>query len=122
MHATPTYPPAHPREPERVNTLDTQSAALHRMGFKALSASLAAVFDVVVAGHRSGASDMSLTEIRDLYERMHGKRIDLNRVSARVSNLVTSGRLMRKQAPRPCSVTKHAVHPVFAPAQQQSIC
>ena len=70
------------------------------------------------AAVRNGMPDMSLTEIRDTYERLHSRRIDLNRVSARVSDLVAAGRLQRREDTRPCSVTTKNIHPVFVPAHQ----
>ena len=78
-----------------VSTLDTQSASLQQLGLRGLSRSLSEVFDVVHLGIVRGAYDMSLTEIRDLYEQLHGRRIDLNRISARVSDLITAQRLAR---------------------------
>lgn len=101
-----------------VNTLDTSSAAFEALGFKRMARQQQAIFDVVLACQRAGARDMSLTEIRDAYERMHGGRIDLNRVSARVSNLVAAQRLARRVDTRLCSVTDRAVHPVYVPEKQ----
>jgi hypothetical protein len=106
----------------QVSTIDTQSASLQAVGLRAMSRSLADVFEVVRVGMESGAQDMSLTEIRDLYEHIHCKRIDLNRVSARVSNLITAERLERSLDTRPCSVSKRLVHPVFIPLKQARLC
>lgn len=103
---------------ERAGTLDTSSAALAAVGTKKLARSLQEIYDVVEVGMRRGAADMSLTEIRDLYESIHGKRIDLNRVSARVSNLVSAKRLERKSDTRPCAVSRQPIHPVFIPPTQ----
>jgi 4-hydroxyphenylpyruvate dioxygenase-like putative hemolysin len=98
--------------------LDTSSASLAGVGLKHLARQQQEILDVVLGAQRNGARDMSLTEIRDAYERRHSKRIDLNRVSARVSNLVASGRLCRREGTRPCSVTQRNIHPVFVPVQQ----
>lgn len=101
-----------------VNTLDTSSSAFEALGFKRMARQQQAIFDVVLACQRAGARDMSLTEIRDEYERKHGGRIDLNRVSARVSNLVAAQRLARRVDTRLCSMTGRAVHPVYVPEKQ----
>lgn len=103
---------------QAVCTKDTSAQAREAVGWKKMAAQQREIFDVVLACQRSGAQDMSLTEIRDTYERVHGRRIDLNRVSARVTDLVAARRLVRKEDTRPCSVTQRAVHPVFVPAEQ----
>lgn len=104
--------------PERVSTLDTSSAALAGMGLVKMARSLQEIFDVVAVGMRRGRADMSLTEIRDLYEEINHKRIDLNRVSARVSNLIAAKRLSRKPDTRPCAISGKPVHPVYIPPSQ----
>ena len=104
-----------------VCTLDTSSAAFNAVGFKRLARQQQDIFDVVLRCQKAGALDMSLTEIRDAYERFHGKRIDLNRVSARVSNLVAGERLCRHVGTRLCSVSGRNVHPVFVPAEQAAL-
>ncbi|MEN9887045.1 MAG: hypothetical protein RL758_1623 [Pseudomonadota bacterium] len=106
----------------QVNTLDTSAEAFKAVGLKNLAKQQQDILDVVLAAQRNGAQDMSLTEIRDAYERLHGKRIDLNRVSARVSNLVAGGRLVRKEQTRPCSISQRNIHPVCAPERQARLC
>lgn len=106
----------------RVSTLDTSAAAFEALGLKKMGRQQQAIFDVVLACQRNGARDMSLTEIRDAYERAHSVRIDLNRVSARVSNLVAGRRLLRRADTRSCSVSGHRVHPVYVPEQQARLC
>ena len=101
-----------------VFTKDTSAQALEQVGWKKMAAQQREVFDVVLGCQRNGMPDMSLTEIRDTYERLHSRRIDLNRVSARVSDLVAAGRLQRREDTRPCSVTTKNIHPVFVPAHQ----
>lgn len=103
-------------QPARV--MDTSAQALQQLGVRAMAKQQKEIFDTVLRAQRNGAKDMSLTEIRDAYERHHGRRIDLNRVSARVSNLVTAGRLVRLSDTRPCAVTQRNVHPVFVPESQ----
>lgn len=119
MHdsTTPAAPPV-----GAVNTLDTSSAAYEALGLKKMAKQQQAIFDVVLACQRSGAQDLSLTEIRDAYERKHSQRIDLNRVSARVSNLVAAQRLTRRAECRACTVSGHQVHPVFVPEKQVRLC
>lgn len=104
--------------PERVNTLDTQSASLQAVGLKTLARQQQEIFDIVVALMRNGAHDVSLVEIQQAYEHKHSKRIDASRVSARVWDLINAERLQRRADPRPCSITKRLVHPVYAPAKQ----
>ncbi len=105
-----------------VDTIDTQSASLKAVGLKAMAKSLNEIYEVVRIAQERGAQDMSLTEIRDLYEVVYGKRIDLNRVSARVSNLIAAERLVRTPDTRACSVSKRLVHPVFIPLKQARLC
>ena len=122
----PTPAPHHTRphhdragQPAPVCTLDTSSDAFQALGLKAMARQQHAIFDVVLGCQRSlGVRDMSLTEIRDAYERRHGKRIDLNRVSARVSNLVAMQWLARRTDTRPCSISGRQVHPVYVPEKQ----
>lgn len=102
----------------RVDTRDTSSAALAQVGLRKMAKQQQEIFDVILGAQRNGSDDLSLTEIRDLYERVHGKRIDLNRVSARVSDLIGARRIERKQDTRPCSVTGRPIHPVFVPPTQ----
>lgn len=98
--------------------MDTSAQALQVLGYANMAKQQKEIFDIVLGCQRNGAADMSLTEIRDTYERLHGRRIDLNRVSARVSNLVAGHRLARRVEARPCSVTQRAVHPVYVPVEQ----
>lgn len=101
-----------------VTTRDTSADSLKAFGLKKLSKQQQAIHDVVSAAQRRGVPDMSLTELRDAYEATHGRRIDVNRVSARVSELVAAGRLVRATTHRDCSVTKHKCLPVSVPAKQ----
>jgi hypothetical protein len=105
-----------------MSTLDTSSASLKQMGLREMAAKQKEIFDVVLARQREGQADMSLTEIRDAFESRHGRRIDLNRVSSRVSELVDAQRLERTQEPRACSISGRMVHPVYVPAHQARLC
>lgn len=101
-----------------MTAVDTSAQALAAFGLKKMAKQQHEIFDVVLGAQRNGAADMSLTEIRDAYERLHARRIDLNRVSARVSNLVAAGRLVRRQNTRPCTVSGQQIRPVFVPESQ----
>lgn len=77
------------------------------------------IYDIVAAAVRNGAIDMSLREIAHTYERIHGKRIDVGTVSARVTNLVTAQRLVRlPNADRACTLSGKTVSPVTVVAKQ----
>lgn len=104
-----------------VTTHDTSADSLKAFGLKRLSKQQQQIHDVISEAQRRGVQDMSLTEIRDAYEAEHGKRIDVNRVSARVSELVAAGRLVRSKDHRECTVTKHKCLPVSVPAKQSPL-
>lgn len=106
----------------RGNAMDTSAEALQALGLRTRQKQLRAVFDVVLACQRGGVKDMSLTEIRNEFERRNNTRIDLNRVSARVFDLCSMGWLQRREDTRPCTVTGRNVHPVFVPAKQARLC
>lgn len=101
-----------------MTTLDTSAQSYRAIKPREMANKQAEIFDIVRACQREGQPDMSLTEIRDTFERVHNKRIDLNRVSSRVSELVAAKRLHRQQDARPCSVSGKQVHAVFVPATQ----
>ena len=105
-----------------MSTLDTSAEALRSVGMREMAAKQREIFDIVLGCQRNGQPDMSLTEIRDTFERIHGRRIDLNRVSSRVSELVTAQRLVRTCDMRACSITGRQVHPVSVPVQQARLC
>jgi hypothetical protein len=69
---------------DAVSTLDTQSDSLRAVGLKKLARQQQEILDVVVACCEPLTGDMSLVEIQDAYERIHERRIDVSRVSARV--------------------------------------
>ncbi len=101
-----------------MTTLDTSAQSLAAVSWRNVAHQQRDIFDVVLRAQRNGAADMSLTEIRDAYERHHARRIDLNRVSARVSDLVTARRLHRREDTRPCTVTQRNIHLVYVPESQ----
>lgn len=104
----------------QITTKDTSSDALKAVGPKRMSGQQRAIFDVVASACRNGAKDLSLNEIRDLYECAHGKRIDVSRVSARVSELVKFGRLKRAGKHRVCNVTGYKCLPVYVLPSQDT--
>jgi hypothetical protein len=105
--------------PERVSSLDTQSDSYRAINPKKLAKQQQEILDVVASGCHPMVGDMSLVEIQRAYEATYNTRIDVARVSARVSNLIAGGQLHRKVDPRPCTITRRMVHPVF-PAQKQT--
>lgn len=107
--------PAGPRA--LVDTRDTSAQARDEFGMRKLSQQQRAIFDVVLGLQRNGAQDASLSEIQQRYEFIHGKRIDLGRVSARVSEMVDV-RMERRSDTRACKVTGRQVHPVYIPEGQ----
>lgn len=104
----------------QITTKDTSSDAFKAVGLKRMGGQQRAIWDVVVGACRNGVRDLSLNEIRDLYERAHGKRIDVSRVSARVSELVKFGRLQRAEKHRVCNVTGYKCLPVYVLPSQDT--
>ena len=101
-----------------MTTLDTSAQSYRAIGLRAMAAKQLEIYNIVKGCQIGGQPDMSLTEIRDTFERLHGVRIDLNRVSSRVSELVAAKRLHRQQESRACSVSGRQVHAVLVPATQ----
>jgi hypothetical protein len=102
----------------KVDTMDSSRLSYDSMGVRVIAGKMAEILDIVVHCHREGLTDLSLSEIQQAYEAKNGKRIDLNRVSARVYDLVQAKKLERIEQLRPCKVTGRRVHPVKAIAQQ----
>lgn len=102
----------------RVDTMDSSRMSFESMGPRALAGKMAEILDIIIHCHREGLTDLSLSEIQQAYEARLNKRIDLNRVSARVYDLVNAKKLDRIEQLRPCRVTGRKVHPVRAIAQQ----
>jgi len=101
-----------------VSTLDTQSDSFRSISPRKLAQQQQDILDVIETCCGISGSDLSLAEIQRAYERIYERRIDVGRVSARVSNLIAGGRLYRKVDTRACTVTGRQVHPVF-PVQKQ---
>lgn len=101
-----------------VDTRDTSRAGLDSFGLKKTQKQQRELLDVIELAQRRGSIDLSLTELRDAFERHYGRRIDVSRVSARVSEMVASKVLVRREVSRPCAVTGKPVHPFFLPPKQ----
>lgn len=102
--------------------MDTSAQSLAQIGLLKLARQQKEILDVVLGRQRNGAYDMTGLEICQTYERIHSKRIDPGRVSARITNLVAAGLLQRRSDTRACSVSGRSVHPVYAPAAQARLC
>jgi hypothetical protein len=105
----------------RKDTKESSRMALEAMGPKKMAAKMAEIYDVIVRCHKKDMGDLSLSEIQKEYEDFYSKRIDLNRVSARVYDLVQAHRVVRSESLRPCFVTGRMIHPVFAKPQQAAL-
>ncbi|SFB96358.1 hypothetical protein SAMN05216344_106110 [Polaromonas sp. OV174] len=104
-----------------MSVLNTSAQALKGLAARDMGRKQREIFDVVLDSQRSGTQDMSLNEIRDIYESRQGRRIELGFVSARVSELVAAKRLVRLDDIRACSVTGSAVRPVCVPSEQAGL-
>ncbi len=105
-----------------MSTLDTSATARRAITNREMAHKQREIYEIVLGCQRNGQPDMSLTEIRDTFERIHSRRIDLNRVSSRVSELVNAGRLVRATGMRSCSITGRSVEPVSVPPVQARLC
>jgi hypothetical protein len=105
----------------RNDTQISSSESFKQLSPKKLAAKMAEILDVVSMCHRAGLPDLSLSEIQQAYERHHQRRIDLNRVSARVYDLVRAERLVRLTETRACRVTGRNVLPVYVKPLQSTI-
>lgn len=104
-------------------TRNTSAQALAEVGLKGQKFQADAVLDICIAAQRNGVKDLSLREIARRWEVMHGRQIDVGTVSARVSNLISSKRLVRVQGDqRPCTISGKTVSPVSVPLKQDRLC
>jgi hypothetical protein len=101
-------------------TRDTRAASLDAMGHERMSKLSREVVDVVQRRHMHGDADMSMREIQAVYERLHGKRIEMSTISSTVNRLVTSGRLARVGVRR-CAISGREVMPVCVVAKQAAL-
>jgi hypothetical protein len=103
-------------------TAQTSAQALSAVGLVKRKSWADEVLEVVLAQQRRGGKDMSRGEIRERMESKHGRRFDSGWVSARVSDLLDSGRLERVVIRRPCRSVSAGrssdIQPVRAPATQ----
>lgn len=76
------------------------------------------VFAVISKACATGRKDLSLREIKHLYQETFSRDIDVSTVAARVNALVKAERLAHAPAPRACSLSGRSVLPVrVAPVQ-----
>ena len=101
-----------------MSTLDTSAESRRSISNPSLSEVQRTIFNIVLGCQRNGRPDLSLTEIQDIYERAHSRRIEKSVVSSRVSELVSAGRLVRATGIRKCTKTSRNVEPVSVPPQQ----
>ena len=104
---------------EEAVPLSTSAEALSQLKPRELARQQRELLECVVAAMRHGAQDLTRTELRDFYERTYGRRIDSNRVSARVIELLRAGRLHVRAQARTCSVTKRQVEALYVTPEQQ---
>ena len=76
------------------------------------------VLSVISNAHVAGRKDLSLREIKHLYQDRFSRDIDVSTVAARVNALVKTEHLVRAAVSRPCSLSGKSVMPVrVAPVQ-----
>ena len=76
------------------------------------------VFQVISEACGAGRKDLSLREIKHLYQDTFSRDIDVSTVSARVHALVKAKRLLHAAEPRLCAWSARSVLPVcVAPMQ-----
>ena len=102
-------------------TSHSSAQALAALGNTGKKRVLDQIFDICLAAQRNGAHDLSGKEIQAKYEFVHSKRIESSTVSGRVNDLVTVGRLERRQIARACAITGRDIYPVRVPATQDRL-
>lgn len=76
------------------------------------------VYQVISKACAAGVKDLSLREIKHLYQDTFSRDIDVSTVSARVNALVNKGRLVHAPESRLCRWSTRSVLPVsLAPTQ-----
>ena len=99
-------------------TSHTSAQALAALGNTGKQRVLDQIFDICLSAQRNGYDDLSGKEIQAKYELIYGKRIESSTVAGRVNDLVTVGRLERRQIARSCAVTGRDIYPVRVPMTQ----
>lgn len=100
---------------------DISSDSLASVGLRNLSRQQRDILDLVIGAMRNGARDMTRAEIKEAYQRRYSKLIDSGTVSARVSGLKASGRLLQRDQPRKCGVTGKLKTAVYVAEKQASL-
>jgi hypothetical protein len=120
-YVTPKAAVAVPTESVDANPLpakDAQFAALQRMGLIGLKSRADDIFLVIATACKAGVDDLTGREIQTLYERRYGRRIESGTISARVSELLSARRILRRPQRRVCTVTREVVAPVYVVMKQ----
>jgi hypothetical protein len=100
------------------NVATTSRQALARLSQPGKNTQGDDVFEVISKACAAGRKDLSLREIKHLYQDAFSVDIDVSTVSARVNVLVKAKRLVRDPVPRPCTLSGVLIGPVsLAPTQ-----
>lgn len=99
-------------------TKDAQFSALQNMGLLGLKTRADDVLLVIATACRAGVDDLTGREIQALYEQRYGRRIESGTISARVSELLTAQRILRRPQTRICTVTREVAAPVYVMMKQ----
>lgn len=127
-YAAPAVPVSTPKQAVQVPaetvdanplpTKDAQMAALSAMGLLGMKTRADDVLLVIATACRAGVDDLTGREIQTLYERRYGRRIESGTISARVSELLTAQRILRRPQTRICTVTREIAAPVYVVMKQ----
>ena len=100
---------------------DISSDSLAAVGPRNLSRQQRDILDLVIGAMRNGAKDMTRAEIKEAYQRRYSKLIESGTISARVSGLKASGRLLQRDQPRKCGITGKLKTAVYVAEKQASL-
>lgn len=101
-----------------VTTADTRNASFDAIRPLRQESQQRKLYDLVLGAQRNGAGDMSMRELQQAYEQVHGKRIELSTVSSCCNALVAGKWLVRSTPMRQCCITGRDIKPLSVPAQQ----
>lgn len=96
----------------------SSAQSLEAVGLLGRASLMDKIEGICIARQRNGAQDLSGKEIQQLYEALHGVRLESGTISARIAGLIDAGRLVRRPEQRLCAVTGRNICPVYAPAKQ----
>ena len=100
------------------NVATTSRQALARLSQPGKNTQGDDVFEVISKACAAGRKDLSLREIKHLYQDRYSRDIDVSTVSARVNALVKAKRLVHAAESRLCAWSARSVLPVsLAPTQ-----